>query len=271
MNLLPKVKGMPTQRRILRKKTIIVTAVLSGLLLSGGAVVATNSGILDHKEPIATVQYIQPDPNIERIEQSQMKAAVRVKNAEIAKELARQEAQKVEQEKKEAARKAAEVAAQEKAAAEEAQRIADEAAAQAAKEQAQQQTNIPKPVAKQEVAQPVSPPVAASREIYVGLVGGQATIDQCSGPVLYEIVTLTHIVAEHDQCGGWARFGNLPTGTIVNMSGVVSGTYKVVAHMTVVTGGSSDLIRNFGDIPPVVLQTCIPGTNSTLLVALQAI
>lgn len=124
-------------------------------------------------------------------------------------------------------------------------------------------------VPKQEAVTPVEPPRPVATPIYVGLAGGQSVVDLCRGPVLFTPVTQTKMVVEHDGCGGWAQFGNMAAGQLVTLSGNVGGTYKIGGQMVVNKFANSSVIpAGFGGIyPPLIFQTCIPGTNQMVLTA----
>ena len=118
-------------------------------------------------------------------------------------------------------------------------------------------------------APPVQAPPAVSREVYVGLAGGQAVVDQGRGPVLFPLPGgFPPYVAEHDMAGGWARFGTLSPGMTVRMTGLVGGTYTVGQIINVPKGGSTAELRQFSTTPKVMLQTCIPGTSRMIVVGL---
>lgn len=116
---------------------------------------------------------------------------------------------------------------------------------------------------------PVQAAPAVSREVYVGLAGGQAVVDQGRGPVLFPLPAgFPPYVAEHDALGGWARFGTLSPGMTVRMSGLVTGTYTVGQIINVPKHGTTDDLRQFRAIPRVMLQTCVPGTSRMIVVGL---
>lgn len=193
------------------------------------------------------------------------------KEREIARKKAEVEAQRIAESER--------IAQEEKAA--EAKRIAEvEKAAEAeqitAENLALEQQN------EQETAPPVEkinslpapeltsvPPVAAptTTQINVGIAGDQSVVDSCQGPVLYSLAGLYTYVAEHDSCGGWARFGSLSMGQKVTMTGLVSGTYSVGNIIEVPQGATSDSLAPLGNVS-VVLQTCIPGTTMMRVVGL---
>jgi hypothetical protein len=107
---------------------------------------------------------------------------------------------------------------------------------------------------------------ANTRNIHVELVGGQTETDWCIGPVLFQYGSYTMVV-EHDRCGGWARFGSITTGMKVNLSGVIKGSYTVGEIITIPQINKLDDMR-FQKRPTVYLQTCIPGTNRSVVIGL---
>lgn len=113
------------------------------------------------------------------------------------------------------------------------------------------------------VPQPVIP---SGVNIHVGVAGNQATIDSCIGPVLFTGAPYPY-VAEHDSCGGWARFGSLSPGMQVNLTGLLNGSYTVGNVIRIPQGSMSDVLAPLGS-PKVVLQTCIPGTSDMIAVGL---
>lgn len=132
--------------------------------------------------------------------------------------------------------------------------------------------SAPAPVAPV-VAQPApvaAKPAPVGRNIYVGVSGGQETVDRCIGPVLFPLPdpNIPVYIAEHDGCGGWQRIGTLTKGETVNMSGLVKGTYTVQEIVTVKKKSNSDQI-NFSRKHSVVLQTCIPSTDWMIVVGLD--
>jgi hypothetical protein len=100
----------------------------------------------------------------------------------------------------------------------------------------------------------------------VELVGGQTETDWCIGPVLFRYESYTMVV-EHDRCGGWARFGSITPGMKVNLSGVIKGSYTVGEIITIPQINKLDDMR-FQKRPVVYLQTCIPGTNRSVVIGL---
>lgn len=126
------------------------------------------------------------------------------------------------------------------------------------------------------VAAPVAPaapvektPAVFTREVYVGLAGGQSVVDLGRGPVLFPLGGgFPPYVAEHDAMGGWERFGTLSAGMTVRMTGLVTGTYTVGQIINVPKGGTTDEFRKFSVMPKVMVQTCVPGTNRMIVVGL---
>lgn len=107
---------------------------------------------------------------------------------------------------------------------------------------------------------------ANTRNIDVELVGGQRETDWCIGPVLFQYGSYTMVV-EHDRCGGWDRFGSITTGMTVNLTGVISGSYTVGEIITIPQINRLDDME-FQNRPVVYLQTCIPGTNKSVVIGL---
>lgn len=115
----------------------------------------------------------------------------------------------------------------------------------------------------------LTPSLPAARVIHVALAGGQDVVDWQAGPVLFPLAGWPPYVAEHDFAGGWARFGSLSVGMNVTMTGLVTGTYTVGKIINVPRGGSTaDLYEFQNQMPKVMLQTCIPGTNRMMVVGL---
>jgi hypothetical protein len=107
---------------------------------------------------------------------------------------------------------------------------------------------------------------ANTRNIYVGIAGGQAETDLCAGPVLFQPPGYTMVV-EHDYCGGWERIGSIQQGMTVNLSGLISGSYTVGEVITIpLVNRLVDM--NFVNTPVVYLQTCIPGTGRMVVLGL---
>ncbi|MCD4851671.1 peptidoglycan-binding protein, partial [Arthrobacter sp. AK01] len=105
--------------------------------------------------------------------------------------------------------------------------------------------------------------------IHVAGAGGQDLVDACIGPVHFTPTDAYSLfITEHDYCGGWARFSGITVGQTVTLAGY--GTYTVDALGQVPLGGTTDHVSAvFGGFPKAVLQTCIPGTNRMLVIALN--
>jgi LysM repeat protein len=126
------------------------------------------------------------------------------------------------------------------------------------------------PVTVPAAARAAAPAVApAVRTIYVAGAGGQAMVDRCIGPIHFTPTDAYSLfITEHDWCGGWARFSGIGVGETVDMPGF--GTYTATGRGQVPLGGSTnDVAAVFGGFPRAILQTCIPGTNQMLLIALN--
>ena len=128
------------------------------------------------------------------------------------------------------------------------------------------------PVAASPAYAPAPAPVQAApavRTIYVAGAGGQAMVDACIGPIHYTPNDgYSLFITEHDFCGGWARFSGIGVGETISIPGY--GTYTVSARGQVPNPGTTnDVIAVFGGFPRAILQTCIPGTNQMLLIALN--
>jgi hypothetical protein len=92
-------------------------------------------------------------------------------------------------------------------------------------------------------------------------------VNRCIGPIHFTPVKELFSIAEHDWCGGWERFSGIQPGETVVVPGV--GTFTVTRRGTVPRGATvSHLPAALGSIPAVMLQTCIPGTSSMLVIAL---
>ena len=131
------------------------------------------------------------------------------------------------------------------------------------------------PVAPEPALAPAAPAAAAppaapaARTIYVAGSGGQAMVDRCIGPIHFTPTDAYSLfITEHDFCGGWARFSGIGVGETVVLSGY--GSYTATGRGQVFQGGTTnDVAAVFGGFPRAVLQTCIPGTNKMLLIALN--
>lgn len=112
-------------------------------------------------------------------------------------------------------------------------------------------------------------PAPAIRTIYVAGAGGQGMVDACIGPIHYTPTNAyATFITEHDYCGGWARFSGIGVGERVSIPGY--GTFTATARGQVPNPGTTNNIAAvFGGFPAVVLQTCIPGTNQMLVIALN--
>lgn len=95
---------------------------------------------------------------------------------------------------------------------------------------------------------------------YVWTSGWQAQIDACRGSVDITGHYGVAVIAEHWSCGG----SSFPrAGTVITLSGVRSGTYRVgsvVAVLNANTQGTSNIPRGYG----LLYQTCINGSNATM-------
>ena len=128
------------------------------------------------------------------------------------------------------------------------------------------------PAAAPPAYSPAPAPVQAApavRTISIAGAGGQAMVDACIGPIHYTPNDgYSLFITEHDFCGGWARFSGIGVGETVSIPGY--GTYTATARGQVPNPGTTnDVIRVFGGFPRASLQTCIPGTNQMLLIALN--
>jgi LysM repeat protein len=128
----------------------------------------------------------------------------------------------------------------------------------------------PAPAAPASAPAPAPAPVApAVRTIYVAGSGGQSMVDACIGPIHFTPNDgYSLFITEHDFCGGWARFSGIGVGETVSIPGY--GTFTVTGRGTVPNPGTTnDVIAVFGGFPRAILQTCIPGTSTMLLIALN--
>jgi LysM repeat protein len=116
---------------------------------------------------------------------------------------------------------------------------------------------------------PAPAPAPAVRTIYVAGSGGQAAVDSCIGPIHFTPTDAYSLfITEHDFCGGWARFSGIGVGETVSIPGY--GAYTVSARGQVPQGGTTNNVATvFGGFPRAILQTCIPGTNQMLVIALN--
>lgn len=109
----------------------------------------------------------------------------------------------------------------------------------------------------------------AVRTIYVAGAGSQSMVDSCIGPIHFTPTDAYSLfITEHDYCGGWARFSGIGVGETVVVAGF--GTYTATGRGQVPQNGTTnDVAAVFGGFPRAILQTCIPGTNQMLLIALN--
>lgn len=116
---------------------------------------------------------------------------------------------------------------------------------------------------------PAPAPTPAVRTIYVAGAGGQSMVDACIGPIHFTPNDgYSLFITEHDFCGGWGRFSGIGVGETVSIPGY--GTYTVTGRGQVPNPGTTnDVVNVFGGFPRAILQTCIPGTNQMLLIALN--
>ena len=95
---------------------------------------------------------------------------------------------------------------------------------------------------------------------YVWTSGWQAQIDACRGAVDITGHYGVAVIAEHWSCGG----SSFPrAGTVITLSGVRSGTYRVGSVVAVLNAnrqGTSNIPRGYG----LLYQTCINGSNATM-------
>ena len=94
-------------------------------------------------------------------------------------------------------------------------------------------------------------------------------VDRCIGPIHFTPTDAYALfITEHDFCGGWARFSGIGVGETVVISGY--GTYTASGRGQVAQGATTNAVAAvFGGFPRAILQTCIPGTNQMLLIALN--
>lgn len=105
-----------------------------------------------------------------------------------------------------------------------------------------------------------SPARASSYNKYVWTYGWQAQIDACRGAVDITAHYGVAVIAEHWRCGGSSFPG---AGSIITLSGVRSGTYRVgsvVAVLNISTDSASDVPRGYG----LLYQTCINGSSARM-------
>ncbi|WP_443094253.1 LysM peptidoglycan-binding domain-containing protein [Pseudarthrobacter sp. ATCC 49987] len=127
----------------------------------------------------------------------------------------------------------------------------------------------PEPAAAPAAPAAAPPAAPAARTIYVAGSGGQAMVDRCIGPIHFTPTDAYSLfITEHDFCGGWARFSGIGVGETVIIAGY--GTYTATGRGQVPQGGTTNAVSAvFGGFPRAILQTCIPGTNQMLLIALN--
>lgn len=129
----------------------------------------------------------------------------------------------------------------------------------------------PAPAPAPAVRAPAPAPAVAPavRTIYIAGAGGQGMVDRCIGPIHFTPTDAYSLfITEHDWCGGWARFSGIGVGETVNLPGF--GTYTATGRGQIPQGGTTNNVAAlFGGFPRAVLQTCIPGTNQLLLIALN--
>lgn len=248
-----------------------LTALAVGLIIPVVGCSATSSAPLSVEQQSVVTKDSVINFDLLNAEHSELKEDARVAKQE--KVSAKVEAERVATEK---------VAAEEKAATEAAAVAEQNIVSRAENQPVQQQAKTPvaaAPVAPapQVVAPAVAPvtPAAPSpssnhRTIHVGLTGFQDVVDMEAGPVLWPLPAgwFPTYVVEHDLAGGWARFGSLRAGMTVTMTGLVGGTYTVGQSIVVPKNTDSDSLMAFATEPKVMLQTCIPGTNTMLVVGL---
>lgn len=108
-----------------------------------------------------------------------------------------------------------------------------------------------------------------TREINVGLAGGQDVVDLGQGPVLFPLPKgFPPYIVEHDLYGGTERFGTLREGMTVRMTGLVSGVFTVGQIINVPNTGTTNEFKAYRTRPKVMLQTCITGTDRMIIVGL---
>ncbi|MFF2369686.1 hypothetical protein [Agromyces sp. NPDC058110] len=104
-------------------------------------------------------------------------------------------------------------------------------------------------------------PASADWTEYVWASGFQAELDACAGGVDLSGTYGVRVIGEHWHCGG----AGFPTwsGAIVDMSGVVSGRYRVEGIAAVLDGATADS----NDIPggfDLLYQTCLDNSQSQM-------
>lgn len=105
--------------------------------------------------------------------------------------------------------------------------------------------------------------VEAPTVIDVRLIGHQAEIDTCTGPVLSRYDT-GDVIGEHNHCGGaWVL--SLEVGDSVTITGYRAGTYTVTGAKSVPKGASISVL-NFASL---YVQTCYFHDDNMRLVGLE--
>jgi hypothetical protein len=104
------------------------------------------------------------------------------------------------------------------------------------------------------------PPSTASAAgpfvVTVNTDGGQAEIDACNGPILWQHM----LIAQHAKCGG-TRFYPLVVGSLVTLAGsaITPGIYRVTSIAETFTGDTTYALPH-----PYALQTCLTLTDTRL-------
>lgn len=245
---------------LVRRTFVAAGAALGGLLLVAGSFAAAPPvPVARATSAPAAVQTVRivPDPQVEHRQVLQQAAVL---TSDAAKALAAQQA--AEAQKKAEAEKAAEAAQQAQAAASaQAAPPAEPAPVQAAPPAAPPAAPVP----AQQAPAPAAPPTAY---IPVVAAGGQSAVDACMGPVHFTPVTVSVDIAEHDYCGGWSRMSWIQPGTLVTVQGY--GTFTAFQRMIVANSAPEGVLAGFaGGYPPIILQTCIPGTSQMIVIGLH--
>lgn len=92
--------------------------------------------------------------------------------------------------------------------------------------------------------------------VTVNTDGGQAEIDACKGPILWQHM----LIAQHAKCGG-TRFYPLVVGSLVTLAGsaITPGIYRVTSIAETFTGDTTYALPH-----PYALQTCLTLTDTRL-------
>jgi hypothetical protein len=147
-------------------------------------------------------------------------------------------------------------------AAESARRAADAAAAEVSRRAADVEARAARSAAGASDGSPAAAPAApAVYAEYVWTTGFQAELDACRGSVNMTPSFGTAVIGEHWSCGG-RGFPKSP-GTLVQLSGAMSGTYRVGAVVAVL----NQRTHRIGDVPrgyDLLYQTCINGDNTQM-------